>query len=131
MLALAMLLAAAQPPLRSTVFRPDSARSARATASGSNTSLVDTVTATFGRLEAHVTKVAPGQSPHAPHKHPDEELILLMHGTLEVTQEGTVRLARPGDVIFQASNEMHGLKNVGPDTASYYVIRPDPRPAKR
>ena len=48
-------------------------------------------------------------------------------GTLEVTQEGVVRRAGPGSLIFQASNEMHGLRNVGADTASYVVVRAMPR----
>lgn len=127
MLAIALALAALQPPLRSTVLPADSARSVRATAVGSSRSLVDTVTATFARLEAHVTTLAPGQPSHAPHRHPDEELIVVQRGTLETTQEGVARRAGPGSVVFQAANELHGLRNVGADTAAYLVIRPAPR----
>ena len=116
------------PPvvLRSTVIAPDSARSVRATATGSSRSIMDTVTATMRRLEAHVTTLGPGSSPHAPHRHPDEELIVVQRGTLDVMQEGIVRRAASGSIIFQASNELHGLRNVGPDTASYLVVRMDP-----
>ena len=122
------LRAAAQPaPLRSTVVRADSARSTRATAVGSQRSVMDTATATFARLEAHVTTLAPGKESHAPHRHPDEEVIVVLRGTLETTQEGRVRRAPAGSLIFQASNELHGLRNAGRDTAAYYVIRPAPR----
>ena len=121
-------LAHAQPPLRSVVVRADSARSVRATATGSVRSIMDTVTTTFARLESHVTTLAPGREPHAPHRHADEEVIVVLRGTLEVTQEGATRRAGPGSLIFQASNEMHGLRNVGADSASYYVIRAMARP---
>jgi quercetin dioxygenase-like cupin family protein len=114
-------------PLRSTVIRADSARSVRATAVGSQRSVLDTVTATLGHLEAHVTTLAPGKESHAPHRHPDEEVIVVLRGTLETTQEGVVRRAPAGSLIFQASNELHGLRNAGRDTAAYYVIRPAPR----
>jgi len=53
--------------------------------------------------------------------------MLVEHGTLEVTQEGAVRQASAGSLIFQASNELHGLKNVGADTAVYWVIAIYPR----
>jgi XRE family transcriptional regulator, regulator of sulfur utilization len=118
----------AAPPLRSVVVRADSSRSERATATGRVRSVMDTVTATFARLESHVTTLAPGQTPHAPHRHADEEVIVVLRGTLEVTQEGAVRRAGAGSLIFQASNELHGLRNVGADTASYYVIRAMARP---
>jgi hypothetical protein len=110
-------------PLRSVVIPGDSARSTRATATGSVRSIMDTATALLSRLESHVTTLAPGVAAHAPHRHVDEELIILRRGTLEVTQESVVRRAGPGSVIFQASNELHGARNVGPDTAEYYVIR--------
>jgi len=123
------LAATAQPPLRSTVVRPDSARSSRATDVGSTRSVMDTVTATLGKLEAHVTTLAPGKASHAPHRHPDEEILVVLRGTLESTQEGVVRRAPAGSLIFEASNELHGVRNVGADTAVYYVIRPMPKTA--
>jgi len=53
--------------------------------------------------------------------------MLVERGTLEVTQESAVHRAGPGSLIFQASNELHGLKNVGADTAIYWVIAIYPR----
>jgi XRE family transcriptional regulator, regulator of sulfur utilization len=119
----------APPPVHSFVVRADSARGAgvRATAYGAVRSVVDSATPTLAKLEIHVTSLAPGQSPHAPHRHAHEEILVVTRGTLEVTQEGTVRRAPAGSVIFEASNELHGMRNVGADTAQYYVVRVDPR----
>jgi len=112
-------------PLGSTVFRADSG-SVRWQTGAIFRALVDTTTTNLSRLEMHVTTLAPGQSPHAPHRHAHEELMVVRSGALEVLQNGITRHARAGDVIFEASNELHGLRNPGPDSATYLVIRIDP-----
>ena len=113
------------PPLRSAVFPADTGR-VRVTTVGVFRALVDTVTSNLSRLEIHVTTLAPGESPHSPHRHAHEELMIVRSGTLEVFQNGATRHAGPGAVIFEASNELHGLRNPGPDSATYMVIRIDP-----
>jgi quercetin dioxygenase-like cupin family protein len=80
-------------------------------------------TATLDELEMHVTHLPPGKSPHAPHTHPEEELVIIKEGTLEAMQAGKTRRMGPGSVIFQASNQLHGVRNVGETPATYYVVR--------
>jgi quercetin dioxygenase-like cupin family protein len=80
-------------------------------------------TATLDELEMHVTHLAPGKAPHPPHKHVDEELVIIKEGTLEALVGGKTRKLGPGSVIFQASNQMHGVRNVGDGPAVYHVIR--------
>jgi len=80
-------------------------------------------TATLDELELHVTTLAAGQSSHAPHRHPDEELIIIKQGTLEAMVNGETRRVGPGSVIFQAANQLHGIRNVGDTPAVYHVIR--------
>jgi quercetin dioxygenase-like cupin family protein len=80
-------------------------------------------TATLDELEMHVTTLAPGKSPHPPHKHPEEELIIIKEGQLETLLNGATQRVGPGAVIFQASNQLHGITNVGETPAVYYVIR--------
>jgi quercetin dioxygenase-like cupin family protein len=110
------------PPAHSLVFAGDSARATAAGVSARIRSLLDTTTITLDRLEVHKTTLAPGGSPHPPHRHPHEEMMLVEHGTLEVTQEGAVRTAKTGALIFEASGELHGLRNIGADSAVYWVI---------
>lgn len=79
-------------------------------------------TATLDELECHVTTLDPGKMPHPPHKHANEELVIIREGTVEVTENGEVKRVGPGSVIFNASNVMHSLKNVGTTPAVYHVI---------
>ena len=123
-IALSTATTAAQAPLRSTVFPADSARARNGPAN--QRSLVDTLTAILSKLEMHETTLAPGQSPHPPHRHAHEELMVVRTGVVEVLQGTKTRLAHAGDVIFMASNELHGLKNTSNANTTYLVIRIDP-----
>ena len=80
-------------------------------------------TATLDQLECHVTTIKAGEAPHAAHAHPEEELIIVKEGTLESNQNGEVKRVGPGSIIFEASNQMHGVRNVGTTLASYFVIK--------
>ena len=79
-------------------------------------------TPTLDELEIHISTLNPGQSPHAPHQHPHEELLIVKQGTLETFQSGATRRVGPGGIIFQASNELHNVTNVGQTPATYFVI---------
>ena len=73
-------------------------------------------------VEAHETELAPGQMPHAAHSHKHEELIFIREGTMEVTIAGQTQKLGPGSVVFVASGEEHGWKNVGSTQAHYLVV---------
>ena len=81
-----------------------------------------TPTPTLDELEIHISTLAPGKSPHAPHQHQHEELLIIKEGTLETFQSGVTRKVGPGGIIFQASNELHNVTNVGTTPATYFVI---------
>ena len=52
-------------------------------------------------------------------------------GTLETFQSGATRRVGPGGIIFQASNELHNVTNVGKTPATYFVIGWDVPGAKK
>lgn len=79
-------------------------------------------TATLDQLECHVTTLFPGAESHPPHKHINEELIIIKEGTVETLVNGEWKKVGPGSVIFNASNVLHGLRNVGDTPAVYHVI---------
>lgn len=79
-------------------------------------------TATLAELEVHVTTLPAGELSHPAHKHPNEELVIVKEGTVEVLVDGQLQRVGPGAVIFNASNQMHSLRNVGNSAATYHVI---------
>jgi quercetin dioxygenase-like cupin family protein len=109
------------PVLGSTAFDWN-AIAAKPTDAGSMRAFFTAKTATVERLEVHETTLNPGKSPHPPHRHPNEEMILMEKGTVEALVNGEWKRVGPGSVIFFASNQLHGLRNVGADPAVYHVV---------
>jgi len=108
--------------LRSAVF-DWSALTVKPTQTGERRELFNSPTATFANLECHATTVNPGEAPHAPHRHADEEILVMKQGTIQVEINGVTRAAGPDSVVFFASGERHGVRNAGSKPATYYVIR--------
>lgn len=73
-------------------------------------------------LEVHVTELVAGGSPHPPHQHLHEEMFLMQAGVLDATVNGKTTRLTPGSVFYINSNDLHGVKNPGPDRAEYFVV---------
>lgn len=127
------LFAAGPAAMGSTVFDWNS-MTVHSTEAGSVRQVCKSPTATLEELEIHVTTLDPGKSPHPPHRHPNEELVILQKGTLEALENGEWKRVGPGSVVFSASNQLHGLRNPGSEPAVYHVINfkssatPEPAP---
>src|SRR5258708_4470720 len=89
-------------------------------------SLCKEPTATLDQLEMHVTTLNAGLESHPPHKHVNEELIILREGECETLSNGVWVKVSPGTVVFNASNSLHGFRNVGTVPAVYHVINWSP-----
>jgi quercetin dioxygenase-like cupin family protein len=74
-------------------------------------------------LSCHATTVNAGHAFHAAHRHPDDEIVVVKEGTIEATINGHSQRAGAGSVLFFASNDLHGMRNVGDTRLTYYVIR--------
>jgi XRE family transcriptional regulator, regulator of sulfur utilization len=96
---------------------------------GSHAQLCQQPTATLDQLEMHVGTLNPGEMSHPPHRHVNEELIILREGTCETLSNGEWVRVEAGSVVFNASNSLHGFRNVGPWTAVYHVINWSPNKA--
>ena len=84
--------------------------------------VVQQPTATLDELEMHITTLKPGEASHPPHQHPNEELLIIREGTVEALVAGEHKRIGPGSIIFQASNQLHNIRNVGDVPATYHVI---------
>ena len=118
---LAVRINAQKPVMQSTTFEWNSIPVER-TDVGSVRHFFKSPTVTLDELECHVTTLNPGLQSHPPHKHPNEELVIVREGTVEVLSNGELKRVGPGSVIFNASNQLHSLKNVGSTPAVYHVI---------
>jgi quercetin dioxygenase-like cupin family protein len=85
--------------------------------------VVQAPTATLDELEIHITTLKAGETPHPPHQHPDEELLIIKEGTVESLVNGELKRVGPGSIIFQAANQLHSIRNVGDVPATYHVIK--------
>ena len=79
-------------------------------------------TPTGEMVEVHETVLAPGGTPHPPHHHAHSEFWLIREGNVEITINGTPHRIGPGSAAFAASNDEHGIKNIGTEPASYFVV---------
>jgi quercetin dioxygenase-like cupin family protein len=110
------------PPLRSSVYEWDGVK-VEPKDFGARRTFFQGPTKELKSLSLWVTTVNPGQVPHAPHRHPEPEILVIKEGTIEFTQDGVTRRLGPGSVALQAGDELHGIRNTGPQPASYYVIK--------
>ncbi|MDD5139172.1 MAG: cupin domain-containing protein [Verrucomicrobiales bacterium] len=113
---------AAKPLMHSSVFNWSSMK-VEPTKIGERRQVFNAPTATLENFECHVTTLNPGESPHAAHRHPDEELMIVKEGTLEAVQNDQTNRVEAGGIIFEASNELHSLRNIGTTRATYFVLK--------
>jgi quercetin dioxygenase-like cupin family protein len=73
-------------------------------------------------IELHQSMVPPGKMPHPPHKHSNSEFIVLREGTIQYLRDGSREELHPGDVIYTASKQPHGMLNRGTVNAVYFVL---------
>lgn len=108
-----------------TVFHWDEMKAVK-TNVGEVRSLCKSPTATLDQLEMHVSTLNPGLMSHPPHRHVNEELIILREGECETLSNDKWVKVEPGSVVFNASNSLHGFRNVGTTPATYHVINWSP-----
>ena len=113
----------AQPSKLSSQVFDWTAMTARETKTGARRDVVRAPTVTLDELEMHITTLRAGEQAHAPHQHPAEELLIIKEGTVESLVNGEQKRIGPGSVIFQASNQLHTIRNVGTTPATYHVIQ--------
>lgn len=73
-------------------------------------------------IEIHESVLPAGKMPHPPHKHPNTEVLFIQSGKLEYIDVDKPIPVGPGDIVFSASNVLHGLSNIGDTPASYIVV---------
>lgn len=78
--------------------------------------------ATAESVEVHETTVAPGSTPHPPHRHVHSEMWLIREGTVEITIEGKSHRLGEGSLAIVRSDEEHSITNPTDKPATYFVV---------
>jgi mannose-6-phosphate isomerase-like protein (cupin superfamily) len=67
--------------------------------------------------------LAPGKTPHAPHVHPEEEVMVVESGQGEIFCDGKTTKVGPGSVMYTTPNASHGITNTGPEPIVFYWVK--------
>jgi mannose-6-phosphate isomerase-like protein (cupin superfamily) len=65
----------------------------------------------------------PGKTPHLPHTHVEEEIMVIEQGHGEIDVEGKITPVGPGSVMYTAPNASHGIVNTGSTPIVFYFIK--------
>jgi quercetin dioxygenase-like cupin family protein len=120
-LALGSVARTAPSTLTSAVF-DWSAMKAEPTEAGEVRHVFRSQTATLDELECHITTLKAGAKSHPPHVHPNEEVLIVRDGNVEVFYKNAWHPAGPGSVVFLTGTDPHGLRNAGTTPATYHVL---------
>jgi mannose-6-phosphate isomerase-like protein (cupin superfamily) len=71
--------------------------------------------------------VDPGKSPHPPHVHDDEEVLIVGSGHGEIICDGKTTKVGPGSMMYSTPNVAHGLNNTGQEPLTFYFVKWTPR----
>lgn len=80
-------------------------------------------TAELGALISGAVTLEPGAEPHPPHRHPEEEIMIVGEGRGEFFVNGVAKQVKTGDMIFAEANVLHGVKNTGSTQMIFYFIK--------
>lgn len=65
----------------------------------------------------------PGKSPHPPHTHAEEEVMIIESGTGEIFCDGRTTPVGPGSVMYTSPDAPHGIVNTGTTPIVFYFIK--------
>ena len=71
--------------------------------------------------------IDPGKSPHAPHVHDDEEMLIVEAGQGEIICDGKTTKVGPGSVMYSTPNVAHGINNTGHEPLTFTFVKWIPR----
>jgi quercetin dioxygenase-like cupin family protein len=80
-------------------------------------------TSQLAALATGAVTLEPGSQPHPPHRHPEEELIIVASGAGEIVIDGVVTHVEAGDMMYAEANVLHGITNTGSTMMTFYFTK--------
>ena len=74
-------------------------------------------------LASGLVTLEPGAQPHPPHRHVEEEIMIVGEGTGEFFINGAATQVKTGDMVFAESNVLHGVRNTGQTLMTFYFVK--------
>jgi len=74
-------------------------------------------------LASGLVTLEPGAQPHPPHRHPEEEIMIVGEGSGEFSIDGAAIQVKTGDMLFAEANMLHGVRNTGQTRMTFYFIK--------
>jgi quercetin dioxygenase-like cupin family protein len=111
------------PLLQSSVVKADGIRPEGAAPGAKAYVQFNGPTEQLAALAAGFVTLEPGAQPHPPHRHPEEEIMIVGEGTGEFFLNGVTTQVKTGDAIFAEGNVLHGVRNTGKTRMTFYFIK--------
>ena len=87
-------------------------------------------TRTLSEMSCHASVLVPGHSPHPPHAHQEEEILIPLHGEVELViakapTDKSPRIERlmPGSFIYYPAGQHHTIRNPGTAPVGYLMFK--------
>jgi len=80
-------------------------------------------------IASGLVTLEPGALPHPPHRHPEEEIMIVGEGSGEFSINDVATPVTVGDMVFAEANVLHGVKNTGKTRMTFYFIKMMPKNA--
>lgn len=74
-------------------------------------------------LVAGSLQLKPGMTPHEPHQHPEEEIMLITEGSGEISVNGKISKCAAGSMMYCAGGHLHGIVNTGKTPLTFFYFK--------
>lgn len=118
----ALPLYAAEPALENKIQEPATAALTKRPF-GEERIFFNGPTAQLKSMTAGNCLLHPGQEPHPPHQHPEEEIMLVTEGHGEILVNGVKHKVSPGSMMYCEANQLHGVKNTSGAPFVFYFYK--------
>ena len=87
-------------------------------------------TSTLAGMSCHISVLSSGHCPHPPHVHPEEELLIVLDGAVEIELADDPRRTnsrrhpmKPGMLSYYPATQHHTIHNTGAGPATYLMFK--------
>jgi len=111
------------PDLKSSVVKADSLQAEGAAPGAKAYVNFNGPTQQLSALASGLLTLEPGAQPHPPHRHPEEEIMIVTEGEGTILVGGKTYQVANGALMYSESNKLHGVKNTGSHALRFYYMK--------